>query len=198
MNEAQIVAALLQFYKQQGVDMHYVLDDPVFSKLPLVTKIEAIKKHAAEIVAGTSPGLGRAETGALLTRALRLGVQGALTGAAVGAGMSASTAFMTAKKGAGFGAVTGLVAGLGSGALGAYQQFADKRAIRDQLEATAKNPTDSNVLGALSIGAINQRRVISRDEILDAVRGATESAVSPDRIGQVLQFNAYHTEAAQR
>lgn len=198
MNESQVVAALLQFYKRQGIDLHYVLDDPVFDKLPLQAKVEAIKTHAAEIVEGTHPGLGKAERGSILTRALTLGAKGGMTGAALGASLGAVARGAKPYMPATIGAVSGFTAGVANGLLEARQNIAAKRAVRNQLQAVSQDPSDSNALGALSIRGIHNRQNANMAEIYALLRGAAESGAKPTTIAPIIERNILLEQAARQ
>lgn len=198
MNESQVVAALLQFYKRQGIDLHYVLDDPVFDKLPLQAKIEAIKTHAAEIVEGTRPGIGKAERGSILTRALTLGAKGGVTGAALGASLGAVARGAKPYMPAAIGAVSGFAAGVANGLLEARQSVAAKRAVRDQLHAVSQDPSDTNALGALSIRGIHARQSANMDEVYALLRGAAERGAKAETIAPIIERNILLEQAARQ
>ena len=197
MNESQVVAALLQFYKRQGMDLHYVLDDPVFDRLSLQAKVAAIKAHAQEIVDGTTPGFSRLDRSALLMRAGRLGVQGALTGAVAGASLGAVARGVRPYMPAAIGAVTGLAAGVANSLLERRQGVAAKQAVRNQLQAVATDPSDSNALGALSIRGIHGKRTAHFDEAYQTLREFANRSVSPDAIAGRIEQHAQMIEAAQ-
>lgn len=173
MNDQQIVTALLSFYKQQGVDLHHVLDDPTFVKLPIASKILAIKTHAKIILDGTSPGFTSRDRDALISRALRMSIQGALAGGSIGAALGAGRLVPSA-----LGALSGLGAGLGVSALGAYSSVAGKEAVRQQLHNTAYSPTDSNAVGTLSMGHFNKGTNAYVTELLQAVSDASNAVIS--------------------
>ena len=178
MNETQVVAALLQYYKGQGMDLHYVLDDPVFSKLSLRGKIDSIKAHAQEIVEGTSPGFNKIDRLALVRRAGLLGATGAMNGAMVGASLGA-----LAKTSPFFPAVFGAVTGLGMGGVSALIEQREsvnrKHAVIDQLQRVVNEPTDGNAVGALSAGGVYGMQAASKHEAYAALRN-----IAHDMTGQ--------------
>lgn len=197
MNETQVVAALLQFYKSQGVDLHYVLDDPVFASLSLQGKVAAIKAHAKEIVDGTSPGYSPLDRKMLISRAMRMGVQGGLAGATAGAALSAATrGFKYAPVV--IGGLTGLGAGIASGFLERKQEINAKKSIRNQLQAVASNPTDANALGALSIRGIHTRQSGPAEEAYAILRDRANASIAPDALRARIGAHMDMVEAARR
>lgn len=197
MNETQVVAALLQFYKRQGMDLHYVLDDPVFASLSLQGKVDAIKAHAREIVDGTSPGYSPLDRKMLVSRALRMGLQGGLAGATAGAALSAATRGFKYSPIV-IGGLTGLGAGLTSGFLERKNEVDAKKSIRNQLQAVASNPTDANALGALSIRGITARQSGPAQEAYAILRDRANESISADALRSRIGHHMDMVEAARR
>ena len=44
--EEKLFEALVQKYRERGVNFQKILDNPLFLQLPLVTKLEVIKRYA--------------------------------------------------------------------------------------------------------------------------------------------------------
>ena len=195
MNDQQVVASLLAFYKQQGMDLSYVLDDPIFIKLPIASKIEAIKKHAQEIVDGTSPGFNKIDRNAILTHAAKSIIAGGFTGASLGAAWGSTVPGFSPRNTAIIGALAGATAGLGNSALGRYHELSARRAVRDQLQAAAENPSDTNAIGALSVQGVHSRQGDARNEIIDTLRNATSHASSKEGIAPLIGY--YEQELAK-
>lgn len=188
MNETLVISSLLQFYKNQGMDLHYVLDDPVFNSLPLQGKVNAIKAHAQEIVDGTSPGYSRLDKKNLLTRTLTRGAQGALSGAAAGAAVGAfAKGFKYAPIA--IGAVTGLSAGLASAKIQQSQEASAKNAVLAQLARVAKDPTDVNAIGVLSTKGVHHLQSQAKDEAYQLLRERSQSILSEDRLAKRIQHH---------
>ena len=53
--EEKLFEALVQKYRERGVNFQKILDNPLFLQLPLVTKLEVIKRYAEEL--GARPKL---------------------------------------------------------------------------------------------------------------------------------------------
>lgn len=54
LSDDQVVRLLISRYKQSDIDLSQVVHDPVFNDLPLSAKVDALKKYAGELAAGTS------------------------------------------------------------------------------------------------------------------------------------------------
>ena len=196
MNDQQVVSGLLAFYKQQGMDLAYVLDDPIFMKLPLASKIEAIKNHANEIVEGTSPGFNKIDRQAILARTARSIVTGGLTGGSLGAALGAGVPGFDPRRTAILGAITGAASGLGSALLSRAQEMTARKAVRGQLAAAAANPTDANVLGALSVKGIHSRQGAAREQIIHSLQEAANKAISHEGLAPQIQFYIHNLQNA--
>jgi uncharacterized membrane protein len=195
MNDQQVVASLLAFYKQQGMDLSYVLDDPIFVKLPLAARVAAIKKHAQEIVDGTSPGFNKIDRNAILTHAAKSIIAGGFTGASLGAAWGSTVPGFKPKNTAVIGALAGATAGLANSALGRYHDLSARQAVRGQLQAAAADPSDVNAIGALSVQGIHNRQGAARNEILQTLRDATSHASSKEGIAPLIGY--YEQELAK-
>jgi hypothetical protein len=192
-----IISSLVAYYKRTGVDMTALLGDPTWQSMKVYDKIEAIKKYAGEIHAGSSESLTPGEkkyyaTSALLNAwpvlpaALTLGLKGSLRG--VLPGLHASTVL---KVGLG-----GAVIGVGVGSMLAYMQakqaLAHRQAVRDNLENVMKDPTTTNAIGVLSADNIHQRNTLTSNLILQRVRKEMEENFKPDEF--VMDHYAEHAQ----
>ena len=187
MNESQVLSSLIEFYRQQGVDLHHVLDDPVFQSLKLQEKVNALKEHAAEIVAGTHPGFNKSDRQLLAARALRYGLQGGIAGATAGAALGAVARGAKPYIPALLGAVTGISAGLAGGLIESRQNAAQRKAVYAQLRALSKSPTDANAIGVLSTKGVYGLQNTLRQEAYAALRENAANAVSQDRIRNTIE-----------
>ena len=169
----EIITNLIAFYKKQGVDLSYILEDPIFEKLPLAEKIKIIKNHAGEIHAGTNPnwtpderasvisggimgsmaGLGAGAAGALLGEKL-LHTVSANSGIELASQMAKNKAYLATVAG---GILVGAGLGVGVNWLKERNRVRARQALRDQLGAISKNPNLENTLGALSIKSTFER-----------------------------------------
>jgi len=50
-----ITEVLIKYYKDRGVSLEKVIDDPVFKSLPVQQQIAALKQHAADMQEGVKP-----------------------------------------------------------------------------------------------------------------------------------------------
>lgn len=198
MNDAEVISGLLQFYKSQGMDLHYMLDDPIFHKLPIQSKVEAIKRHALDIAHGTSPGFGRLERKALITRAITTAVKGAIAGGVAGASIGAVARGAPGHAPLMLGAIAGASAGLFTSAVDTQQSVSGKNAVRNQLLATAANPTDSNALGSLSIRGIHAVNSKHQDYLRSAMMDSAENTISHGRMAGLLEGYVQRLEAAKQ
>lgn len=196
MNDQQVVSSLLAFYKQQGMDLSYVLDDPIFLKLPLASKVEAIKNNAQEIVDGTSPGFNRIDRQAILARTARSILAGGMAGGSLGAALGAGIPGFDPRRTALIGAITGAASGLGSEVLGRSQELLARKAVRHQLEAAAANPSDVNAIGALSVRGIHGRQGAARDQIISSLQEAAGKAVSHEGLAPQIQYYIHNLQNA--
>lgn len=181
LTNEQVIDSLLAFYQSRGTDLTYLINDPVFDKLPVQDKIEAIKKHAG-VIHANSPSGWNAEEKAHLKAGIGMGVLGG-----IGTGMLAAhvakaalssagplASAMAANKATaavlGFGALIGSTMGGVTGYLKARSDIDSRHVLRDQLGATARDPSNSNAIGVLSVRDQYQREHTLRHLILDKVQ----------------------------
>jgi hypothetical protein len=108
----KLAAQLIAFYKSRGIDLHYLLDDAYFMKLPLSDKIRIVKEHAEELEQGTRSDLYNISRFDI--RKYRRGVaEGALAGALAGGSLGfgikgySRASILPTLTAAGMGAVAG-------------------------------------------------------------------------------------------
>lgn len=184
MPDSLVITALLKHYKSQGIDLYHVLDDPLFSKLPLETKIEAVKANAAHIVEGskTSPGFNRPSLWANTAYAAGTG---ALTGAVLAAhsGFANGTGITPRRllQGARIGGIAGGITGAFTSGMSVLADRRNRQAILESLSAVADSPTTENAIGALSasrthgLGFENTRKLLDRTS--DKVTSLGQAAI---------------------
>lgn len=175
MNEDQLVLALISSYKSRGVDLTRILDDPLFSKLPAITKIEAIQSHAKDIhdsVDGSfrGPDYGRVGFNALM---------GGLSGAALAYRMTPgllheiplmdSSSPLSLKNRLIAGGVIGSAVGAMAGSVKAMGDVADRRALKKELAIAVESPTPENAIGVLSSQHARSGGRTLRDAILNRI-----------------------------
>jgi hypothetical protein len=70
MKDELVIQSLVELYKERGIDLHLLLDDPMFTHLPLESKVNSIKQYASHIASPTSRTLTRADVKSVLTNSL--------------------------------------------------------------------------------------------------------------------------------
>lgn len=198
----QILNSLISFYARKGVDMSYVLGDPIFQKLPIEDQVEAVKKNANKILAGTSQGLTGQEKRIIWQNALGNTVlAGSAAAGVVGAALH-NPIFkntMNRNKSLAFAGGTALLIGAGagylSGRLATDNSIASRRAIRKELETTSQSPTNDNALGVLATSHMHSRTSEPRrdltNKILNVISNYTSGDVMKKRLQEDFETN-YH------
>jgi uncharacterized membrane protein len=150
----KLAAQLIAFYKSRGIDLHYLLDDAYFTKLPLKDKIRIVKEHAEELEHGTRSN--RYDISRFDVRQYKRGigegaVAGALAGGSVGfhlKGLSRAS-FLPTITGAAMGAVAGGLSSAVLKMLDAEKGIRQRVAINGALQNVIKDPTDENAFNVL-------------------------------------------------
>lgn len=208
LTDDQIVRSLIAYYHNTGVDLSTLLNDPIFEKLPIGSKVDAIKKYAATIVQGSSKNPGKPYHKAILNSGLLGAGTGAFTG--MGAGFATWAAMKPFPLGT-LGSLKALAYTVGSGALlggasAAISSYLEHKGnitarenMHNQLRRTAESPTTENALGLLSSNYISSKR----DEGNQALRRRLDSYIIPaiDNAGKELlpgtftkSYNRYNAE----
>lgn len=169
MNEEQIILSLIAFYKEQGIDLHHLLDDPIFNSFPVAKKVELIKQYAAQLHNGIHNGFSRDELKRSGKSILGKALLGGLMGRSVGA--VAAKAFSGGRMGP-MAIPIGMISGASTGAayalLGSYDQLSDKRRMRNQLAEVARKKTDDSALRALALRSLQIRK--PSNELADVLK----------------------------
>lgn len=195
MNENQIVLSLLNFYKSEGLDLHFILDDPIFNSLSLQTKIDMIKKYAGDIQRGMTPGFTPAERRSILREALGQGVMGAITG--IGATSAAAKLFSggrIAPHAIAAGALTGALSGAAVGAVRRMQSQNQKKQLRQYLQNVAENPTDEGAISVIAKRSLQTRS--ANPDLQNKIIGKIGDMFSPQ--GAATRVTLIHNELAGR
>lgn len=194
MNNEQIILSLLAFYKGQGMDLHYLLDDPVFDKMPVSDKVVFIKKHALDIYHGIPTGMSRTEKKSLAMATALGAFQGVGLGSAAGLAAAKKLNVASSPTAA---IVGGIMLGIPS-AIHAYRnaksQVDSRNALRTQLGNYLAAPSDANAVGVLSIRGIHDARGRAMREQFDAINAAALESAKAKIPGAVE--NALLNEAA--
>lgn len=176
LDSHQVVHSLLSFYRRRGADLTYLLGDPIFDKLPLEDKVEAVKIHAGTILNSTPESLNKDERSLVRGEVVSGALMGGLTAFGVGRAVLHNPVFAeTVARNKALAAMAGgvIVAGAGAGyLLGKFKtdQLKDARlSVRNELQRTVANPTMENSLGVLSAGHLHARTSIGKANIIAKV-----------------------------
>jgi hypothetical protein len=160
MNEEQIVLSLIALYKREGVDVHQLLDEPLFNALPVQRRVELVKMYAQQLHDGIKTGLTRRDAKNFLKDVLYSGAMGGATGFAAVKALSRSGMVSPASL------TAGIFAGLGTGVaistLKNMDRMGNKHRLKSYFGLTAKNPTDSNAIQ--SMGFHNLRTRVNKED----------------------------------
>jgi len=171
MNDEQLVSALIASYRARGIDMSYLLSDPLFEKLPGAVKVQAVQAHAKELAEGINPGFTRNDYTRVGVESAYAGVRGAMLGAPIGAALSAASGGlgMSPLKAALLAAgVLGLT-GASVGAFGALGGVGQRKALKTSLRAVSVDPSPIAAIGALSSSHNSTESRSLREKILNRV-----------------------------
>lgn len=174
LTNEDIVSALVAYYKRTGVDMTSLLGDPTFMSLKTPDKIDAIKRYAADLHAGSSDDL-RSQDKKTIAMEAAIGalpiIPAAFTILRSQAVKDLSPAIRNLSLGQAL--VAGLAMGAATGGMMAYakaKQSQDyRKALRANLGNVARDPSTTNVIGVLANSNIAGQRYSLRDHILNKI-----------------------------
>lgn len=208
LTNKQVIDSLISFYKSKGEDMTYLLEDPIFTGLPIHDKVEAIKEHAGTIRNSSPATLNSVEKADVKANVLGsslvglgTGVFGALAGAKLVESIGLPIAIkMKANR---LGAITavagaGLVTGVISGAMGysrAKHTASARQAVREQLLTVQTNPTDINSIGVLAAKSQHNRDHSFRNAIMNRIQGVEVTKALDKDWASHLYLGAFHQYA---
>lgn len=151
MTDDQIINSLINYYRDQGLNVVGILDNPIFTQLSTPTKVEMIKKYAHALSSGgagfTSKEMRDAKMGVALSAA-----GGAVVGAASG---FAARGLKGTLGGAGWGlalgggALIGTAGGLANSAYALYNARNHRRTLHDAVSALGNSPTSDSSAKAI-------------------------------------------------
>lgn len=189
ISHEQVVDSLIAFYKSRGTDLSHVLEDPVFKKLPIESKVEAIKRNASILAAGTSKGWTSEEKSNVTSDAINGAITGAIsagTAIPVGIALLAAKGIPLANSMANSKALAITLAGgaLVGGALGGITSYARTRnevlarhQIGNQFNKIHENPSNENAIGALSLRGIYSREHSLRSSLVNRIADKLDSNI---------------------
>lgn len=170
-----IISGLVSYYRRTGVDMTSLLGDPTWQAMKVADKIEAIKRHAGEIHAGSHDSLTSGEKKFIATDAVMNAwpVLPAIATLALHGPIMKVLPGIQGKTLIGLG-LGGAAIGLSVGAIQAYIQAKQaqdyRQAVRANLQNVARNPTTTNALGVLATDNIRRQQFSAKDAILQRIR----------------------------
>jgi hypothetical protein len=133
ITEEQMVNALLNHYREQGLNMVDILDNPEFAKLPLASKVSILKNNASALASGGNGLTSREKKDAMMSLAID-SAMGAATGYLTGRAIHNIAVQHGGKLGLGWGVAIagGTALGLVGGATKALLPLHDLRARRNR------------------------------------------------------------------
>lgn len=190
----ETVAGLLQYYRQSGLDMTYLLGDPIFQAMGVQQKIEFIKSRAGEILDNSTYGLTRSQKQGIITHAAIGGasvvpvIYGIATKILSNGTSHPSMAWNALKPAAAIGVGTGVLVGGLAGYLKAREERDHRRDLMNSLENAAYSPTTANAIGVLNSNYISAKMHPTRDALYEKAvslfKGSKPSEIVEDTYNQ--------------
>ena len=195
MNEEQIVLSLISLYKKEGIDLHQLLDEPLFNGLPVQKKVELIKQYAKQIHDGIHVGFSGRERRQLGKDIFFRSLMGAMTGAAASTAMAVKygTPGTRSARAIALASAVGFGTGVGLGGLKAFDAYTEKRKIKDYFGATAANPTDEAAIQTIAIRNMQKRdssETTAYNKFLDKIDAASEERAKKIATRETDEHNA--------
>lgn len=162
MNEELILESLIELYRERGIDLHILLDEPMFDSLKLSTKIKLIKQYASHIASNTSRSLNRSDIKSLL---LNSGGMAALTAGSAALGnytfnmSNGNSALDFSKKHILAAAGLGAAIGIGKTLLDARKHISDRKEIGSLAHRVLLSDKDSDALKLLAVRHLQTGKV---------------------------------------
>jgi uncharacterized membrane protein len=181
MNENEIVLSLLDFYKQKGIDLYRVLDDPTFKALSLQTRLDAIKHYAQMIHDDTPHGIAKRDFREGLRSLFVQAGLGAVTGALASAGTAVT--FNKGKISPGapiLGAMVGGMSGAITSAFSTASRRRDRMIMNQHIKDVIDNPTNENALRYLTANNVRSTLTESGNKILNKIQEKVDAGVNAD------------------
>lgn len=192
LTEDAIALAVINSYKQKGIDMSDILDDPVFSKLNTATKIKALQEYAGVISSGINSSPKGSDARRVAVNAVVDGLVGAITGTVTGAMLGSP------HVGIGRSALTGAaLLGAGGAVLGGLSAMDDiykRKILQRSLSNLHSYPTAENAVSVLGNKDVSGAGGQLRLNIINRIGGKIRDSMN-DQIGPMI--NAQHMMASQ-
>lgn len=164
MSNDYVIRGLISFYKDRGINLSYLLNDPVFTRLPVKEQAELLQRNAHMIKTRPSDRFGSDFFKRVTGGAVVGGASGAYTGFRIG--QAAGDILGDRGIAKGIAALSGATVGtLIGGVIGANSSFA-KSDQRDQFHNSVvrlqENPTAENAVRALSANVIPKKDISTK------------------------------------
>lgn len=162
MKEELVIESLMDLYREKGIDLHILLDEPMFQSLKLDDKIRLIKQYASHIASSTSRGLSRADIKTLILNTLMA------SGIAIGSAVMGSISY---NKSAGrslreiplgsllLAAGIGATVGVGKTAVDTYGHLAQRRDMGNRLDSLALSGKNSDAIKVLALRNLQSGKI---------------------------------------
>lgn len=183
LTNEDIVAALVAYYKRTGVDMTSLLGDPTFMSLKTPDKIEAIKRHAADLHAGSSDDLRPMDKKTIAVESVMTAFPAVAAGATI---LGQANKYLPGVKSLSLGQAVagGVTLGLITGGMMAYakaKQAQDfRKALRNNLANVDRDPSTVNAIGVLSSSNVMGQQYSLRDHLLRKI----DELYKPERMDE--------------
>ena len=178
MNDEQLVSALIASYRARGIDMSYLLSDPLFEKLPGAVKVQAVQAHAKELADGINDQFNGLDYTRAGTSAFMGAAQGALMGIPIGASLAAAApGGMSPLKAALLAAGALGLTGASLSALKASGGVGQRKALKTSLRDVSVDPSPIAAIGALSSSHMSHESRAFREKLMDKVHEMTSGGV---------------------
>jgi len=157
MNNDVIVKGLIELYEERGLDLHLLIDDPLFEKLPPEDRVRIIKRYAEKLSSHSGSVITKNDIKRTLMSALGSGIATAVP-MALAAGSSIVKDPSTRKMAL---VATGIGAGLGavSGYLGSRREANNNSDFRKQLEVLKSSGRNEDAVKVIALRNIQNRGI---------------------------------------
>jgi hypothetical protein len=162
MKDELVIESLIDLYKEKGIDLHILLDDPLFQSLKLDSKVSLIKKYASHISSSTSRSLNKADIRALITNTLIMSGLGALSSVVGRATFNASTGkpmFSMSAKPMAIAAGIGAAIGAGKTLMDARDSISQRKDSNRYLDKVISSGDDKDALKFLMLRSLHSGKI---------------------------------------
>lgn len=195
--EQKLIKTLLEQYKERGIDLYALLDEPLFEQLSLEQKVKLIKQYASHIASGTSR--------VLTPKDIKVIIKDALITAAVSTALAGSGAYVARNifSNVSYTAPPALAAiGIGTAAstintvLNIRKIKNQRAAIRKSLDEVVARPTDENALRTLILRNRQtrpNRNLVTSPSSAELLAKGTLGGIPGNILANLPEFAKNHT-----